>query len=68
MPRSKRPFETWSSVVASLAASAAGYSGSTVSEVSSRSRVVAPAAAARAMKPLVTGPWKKRCSPVATPS
>jgi hypothetical protein len=31
-------------------------------------RVVAPAAAAREMKPLATGPWKNRCSPVATPS
>jgi hypothetical protein len=31
-------------------------------------REVAPAAAASETKPLVTGPWKKRCSPVDTPS
>ena len=31
-------------------------------------RLVAPAAAARVMKQLPTGPWKKTCSPLATPS
>jgi hypothetical protein len=67
-PSSKRPCETRSSVAVIFAASAIGYMGKMVTAESSRTRSVTAAAAARVMKALDTGPWKKTCSVAATTS
>ena len=55
-PRSKRPREIRSRVDASFAAIAIGYSGRIVSALSSRTRSVTAAAAARVTKALAVGP------------
>jgi hypothetical protein len=52
-------------VAHSFAASAAGYTGSTVTALSKRIRRVAAAAAASTTKALGVPVWKKTCSPQA---
>ena len=71
MPKSSRPPEIWSTVATSLASITGWYSGAITIPVSTRSRVVAPAAAAMAGNPITVGRGgfpSITCSPIDTRS
>src|SRR5882757_3000396 len=65
-PKSNLPPDTWSRLATSLASTTSGYTGTMVSALSKRIRSVPPAAAANATNPFAVGPWKNKCSPMAT--